>query len=72
MVCRHERVVPGCPGPQGFLRIDAVKEIEPGLEERAVRRGYSWWVAPFIERQAKFRGGGVGVSFQLHSAALPC
>lgn len=23
----------------------------------------SWWVAPFVENQAKFRGGGVGVSF---------
>lgn len=23
----------------------------------------SWWVAPFVEHQAKFRGGGVGVSF---------
>lgn len=23
----------------------------------------SWWVAPFLEHQAKFRGGGVGVSF---------
>jgi hypothetical protein len=23
----------------------------------------SWWVAPFVEHQAKFRGGSVGVSF---------
>ncbi|MDQ0733123.1 hypothetical protein [Arthrobacter sp. B1I2] len=23
----------------------------------------SWWVAPFVEHQAKFRGGGVAVSF---------
>ena len=23
----------------------------------------SWWVAPFLDHQAKFRGGGVGVSF---------
>jgi hypothetical protein len=23
----------------------------------------AWWVAPFVEHQAKFRGGGVGVSF---------
>ncbi|MBP2215965.1 hypothetical protein [Arthrobacter sp. CAN_C5] len=23
----------------------------------------SWWVAPFVEHPAKFRGGGVGVSF---------
>ena len=23
----------------------------------------AWWVAPFLEHQAKFRGGGVGVSF---------
>lgn len=23
----------------------------------------AWWVVPFLEHQAKFRGGGVGVSF---------
>jgi hypothetical protein len=23
----------------------------------------AWWVAPFVEHQAKFRGGSVGVSF---------
>lgn len=23
----------------------------------------SWWIAPFVEHQAKFRGGSVGVSF---------
>lgn len=28
-----------------------------------LRQVDSWWVAPFVANQAKFQGGGVGVSF---------
>lgn len=52
------------------LSLCPAQVFQPGLtsyEVPAVRvhlqQVDSWWIAPFLDHQTKFRGGGVGVSF---------
>jgi hypothetical protein len=52
------------------LSLCPAQVFPPGLtayEVPAVRihlqQVHSWWMAPFLDHQAKFRGGGMGISF---------